>query len=398
MWRALKLIVSNRAIAVAVSALFLLGFTFAAVAPYYSIIAVHQLGLSRGQYAAIFGVSAVLSTIASLVMGHISDTTSSRKPGILLALFGGFLGFGAFALFPSLWTFFAWQFLVMPLTGTAFSQLFASVRSLSANQSDGAAINSVTRSVYALSWILTPAIVGAMVATRENVSDAVFVAAAAFLISGTLYAIYGPSSQAQPNPHAGWAGFKIAFSEVRNPKLLLRIASLAAIATIHPANAALLPLQVLQVGGTTKDVGIIAGLAAALEIPLMLLGGYLAQRIALWRLIIGAGVVHAVYLVLLGTSYSLPQVYVLTVLHAAGASIMLTLHMTYLQDQLPDRPGLGTSLLSIASVLQKLLGALVFASSGLVWGFFGAGIIGALIACAGIVGLYLLDGAKPKMV
>jgi predicted MFS family arabinose efflux permease len=398
MWRALKLIVSDRSIASAVTALFLLGFTFAAVAPYYSIIAVHQLGLSKSQYAAVFAVGAILSTIASLVMGYVSDTTASRKPGILLALFGGFLGFGCFALFPSLWTFFAWQLLVMPLTGTAFSQLFASVRSLSADKSDSAAINSVTRSVYALSWILTPAAVGALVATRENVSDAVFVAAVAFLVSGTLYAVYGPStSNTQPNPNTGWSGFKTAFSEVKNPKLLLRIASLAGIATIHPANAALLPLQVLQVGGSTTDVGIIAGLAAGLEIPLMLLGGYLAQRVALWRLIVGAGFVHAVYLVLLGSSFTLPQIYGLTILHAAGASIMLTLHMTYLQDQLPDRPGLGTSLLSIASVLQKLLGALVFASSGLAWGFFGASIVGGLIACAGMIGLYMLDRSKSEI-
>jgi hypothetical protein len=398
MWRALKLIVSDRAIATAILALFMLGFTFAAVAPYYSIIAVHQLGLSKGQYAAVFALSAVLSTIAALVIGHISDTSTSRKPGILFALFLGAVGFGGFALAPSMWTFLAWQWLVMPITGSAFGQLFASIRTLSAEKSDGAAINSVTRSVYALSWIITPGVVGAMVATRQNVSDTVFVAAGAFLLSGLLYAFLGPATpQAQANPNAGWPGFKLAFAEVKSPRLLLRIASLAAIATIHPANAALLPLQVLNVGGTTTDVGIIAGLAAALEIPLMLLGGYVAQRVALWRIIIAGGVVHAFYLVLLGSSAGLTQIYVLTLLHAAGASIMLTLHMTYLQDQLPDRPGLGTSLLSISSVLNKLLGALVFASAGFAWGMFGAAIIGGVIGLIGCAGLFLLDRSKPEI-
>jgi hypothetical protein len=392
MWRALKLISSDRAIAVSILALFLLGFTFAAVAPYYSIIAVKQIGLSEGQYAAVFGFSAVLSTIAALVLGHISDTSNSRKPGILFALFLGAVGFAAFASLPSVWTFLAWQWLVMPFTGTAFGQLFAGIRSLSADKTDGAAINSVTRSVYALSWIVTPALVGAVVATRENVSDVVYVAAAAFLLSATIYSVLGPKAlRTSPSPHSGWAGFKLAMLEVRQPRLLLRIGSLAAIATAHPANAALLPLLVLSVGGSTTDVGLIAGLAAGLEIPLMLLGGHLAQRIPLWKLIVAAGLVHVVYLLALGMVSALPQIYGLTLLHAAGASIMLTLHMTYLQNQLPDRPGLGTSLLSICSVCFKLLGAIVFASSGFAWGLQGAVIVGAVIGVVGTIGLYLLD-------
>ncbi len=398
MWRAVKLILSDRAIGAAITSLFLLGFTFAAVAPYYSIIAVLQLGLSKAEYAAIFALTAILSMIVSLVIGHISDTSNSRKPGILFALFLGAAGFASFAHFPSLWTFLAWQWLIMPFTGSAFSQLFAAVRTSSAERSDGAAINSVTRSVYALSWIITPGVVGAMVATRQNVSDTVYVAAAAFLFSGLLYTFLGPSTQQGiANPTSGLSGFTQAFTEVKNPKLLLRIASLAAIGTIHPANAALLPLQVLHIGGTTTDVGLIAGLAAGLEIPFMLLGGYLAQRIALWRLIVAAGFLHAIYLVLLGNSDGLSQIYVLTVVHAAGASIMLTLHMTYLQDQLPDRPGLGTSLLSISSVLNKLLAAVVFASASLVWGLLGATVVGGLIALTGIAGLYLLDHSKPEI-
>ncbi len=398
MWRALKLITSDRAIAAAIFALFLLGFTYAAVAPYYSIIAVRQLGLSESQYAAVFGVSAVLSTIAALALGYISDTASSRKPGILFALFLGAAGFLAFALVPSILTFLMWQWLVMPFTGTAFGQLFAAIRTMSSDKSDGAAINAVTRSVYALSWIITPGVVGAMVATRQSVSDVVFAAAISFMLSGVIYLAFGPAApQAQRNPNVGWAGFKTAMTEVRQPRLLLRIASLSAIATIHPANATLLPLLVLRVGGSTADVGLIAGIAAALEIPLMLFGGYLAQRIALWKLIVGAGLVHMFYLVLLGHATQLNHIYALTLLHACGASIMLTLHMTYLQNQLPDRPGLGTSLNSISSVIYKLLAALVFATSGLAWGLQGATVVGGVIGLLGAVGLYVLDRSQPEI-
>jgi hypothetical protein len=167
--------------------------------------------------------------------------------------------------------------------------------------------------------------------------------------------------------------------------------ALGMIATVHPANANLLPLFITHLaGGSTKDVGIISGLVAGLEIPFMLLGGYFNHRLPLWKIIIAAGLVHALYFVGLGLASSLWHIYALAVLNAAGAAILLSLHLSYVQELLPDRPGLGTSLLSISSLLYRALGALVFGSASLI-GFSGAAWFGAGLALGGCSLLYLLD-------
>ena len=85
------------------------------------------------------------------------------------------------------------------------------------------------------------------------------------------------------------------------------------------------------------------------------------------------------------------QIYALAIVNAAGAAIMLSLHLSYLQELMPDRPGLGTSLLSIGSLLNKGFGAVVFASAGTAIGFSGAAWFGVIVTVIGCALLYMLD-------
>ncbi len=76
---------------------------------------------------------------------------------------------------------------------------------------------------------------------------------------------------------------------------------------------------------------------------------------------------------------------------------MLTLHLSYLQNLLPDRPGLGTSLLSIGALVCKVIATGVFALSGTALGFSGAALVGAVIAVLGCLMLLTLDRDKPTV-
>ena len=114
----------------------------------------------------------------------------------------------------------------------------------------------------------------------------------------------------------------------------------------------------------------------------------------MWKIIIAAGLVHAAYLVGLSFVTALPHLYALAVVNAAGASIMLSLHLNYVQNLLPDRPGLSTSLLSIVGLVNRCLGALVFAVAGTSLGFAGAALAGAMLAAAGCAGIYAMDRVK----
>jgi len=336
-----------------------------------------------------------MAMVGSVIMGFMADRSPNRKRGVMVSLSIGLLGFGGFYLYPTIWTFVAFLLLVTPVSGAAYSQLFAIIRSVSNTRApeEATQINSTARAVYALSWVVVPGVVGAYIAARNTVSDGFAIAALAFLLSLVLYGAFGaPGGRAEPTSTTAWQGLKEAFGLIASKRIALRLAALAMIANAQPSNLLLLPLIIVKLpGGGTQSIGIIAGLTAALEVPLMLFGGYVASRVRLWKIIVCGGAVFALYLCLLAQSHTLMQIYALTVLNAAGNAIMLTLHLSYCQNMLPDRPGLGTSLLSIGGVICKVIAAGVFALAGTALGFSGAALVGASIVVAGCLLLFILD-------
>lgn len=395
MFSAFRHIWFDQTIRVATLTVFCVGFTYAATIPYFSLIGITQLGMSTGLYAVVSALTAFMAMIGAVGLGFLSDRSSDRKRGVMLSLSIGLLGFGGFYLFPSVWTFTAFLLFITPVSGAAYSQLFAIIRSASNTRAPAEAtqINSTARSTYALSWVVVPGLVGAYIATRKDVSDSFAIAALAFLVCIFMFGLYGkPGGRAEPSKLSTWDGLKEAFGLVFSKHIALRILALAMIASVQWVSGSLLPLVIVKMPtGDTSVVGIFAGLTAGLEVPLMLIGGVFASRYPLWKIIVAGGLVYALYLGLVGFAHNVPQVYALAILNAAGNAIMLTLHLSYLQNLLPDRPGLGTSLLSIGALVCKIIATGVFALSGTALGFSGASVVGAVIAVLGCVMLLLLD-------
>jgi MFS family permease len=394
MWQSFSTILTTSSLRIATITLFCLGFTYASTVPYLSIIGVDQLGMSTWLFSVLGVFAALAGMIGTLLLGYFSDRVQDRKKSILVVLAVGFLGFGAFAMMPAVWSFVLSLVIIYPIANSAYPQLFAVIRTQTNKfgEREAVAINSVVRAIYAGSWILVPGLVGLFIATRKNITDCYAIAAAAFLLCFIFYAVFGSSTKNEAhNSNFAWQGMKAALRLVASKRIAYRILALGMIATVHPANSNLLPLFITHLhGGSTRDVGVIAGLVAGLEIPFMLLGGYFNHRKPLWMIIVAAGLVHVFYFLGLSMATSLWHIYALAVLNAAGAAILLSLHLSYVQELLPDRPGLGTSLLSISSLLYRSLGAVVFGSADFI-GFSGAAWFGAVIAFAGCVLLYLLE-------
>jgi Major Facilitator Superfamily len=362
------------------------------------VIAVKQLDMPEQGYALIAVAMAVTGMLGGLLIGHFSDRAQDRKRLIMISLTTGFLGYGGFALWPSRSTFWFCLLVVMPVATSAYGQLFAVIRSITQEHGskEAASINSVVRSIYAASWIIVPGLVGAFIATRESTSDSFVVAAAAFGLCLFMYGVFGSSGgRAAASKQKSWDSLREAFSLVLGTRISSRLVSLALIACVYTANASILPLFILHFeGGTTSDVGILAGLVAGLEIPFMLLGGWLNRRFDTWIIIAVGGLVHAGYFVGLSFVTDIWQVYGLAIFNAAGAAIVLSLHLSYLQDLLPDRPGLGTSLMSVGGLLNKFLAAAIFALVGTAVGFSGALICAVILAVIGTIMLFALERHK----
>lgn len=397
MLEALRTVISNIGLRTATITLFCMGFTFASTNPYISVVAINELGFSAQAFGTLIFVNSLVATFGIVLIGYFSDRAKNRKHAILVSFAVGALGFGIFAIWPSVFTFLLCLMVAAPISMSAFSQLYAVIRAFTNDQGkeEAAAINSLVRSIFAGSWILVPGLVGTYVAWTGHISDAFGIAALAYFFCLGLYFIFGPNGGRIEVPEeTPLAGLKTAFKLIGSGAILSRLMSLALIGLAHPVNAALLPLIILEMdGGSTRDIGILAGLVAALEIPFMLLGGMLVKRIGILWVIIGGGILHAIYVGALTGVSSLTHIYALALLNAAGAAISLSLHISYLQDCMPSRPGLGTSLQALQTLIMRTLSAGVIAGIGLMFNFAGAL---AITTFAGFAGVALLIFANKQ--
>lgn len=371
--------------------IFFVGFTNAAILPYQALIGIRQLGLSEQAYGLLMFAAALFATLGQVVIGHLSDQAQSRKAAILASMAVGVLGFGLFWMMPSPAGLVLCLLLVAPVAGATHAQLVASVRAEAMAEVPGlmAAVNTLIRSVYAASWILAPGLVGAFIAYSGRASDAFGLAALAFLTCLALYGFFGPKLGRGLAVSSGrLAGLLLAFRLVLSGRVLRPMLALALIGVGHHLSNVMLPLLVTgRLGGTETQVGVLAGLKAGLEIPFMLLGAAFVSRWPVVYLIALGGVLHIVYLVGLTQAGAMPQVYGLAVLSAAGDAVLLALHIGYLQDLLPDRPGLGTALFSVQGLMMKGIAAGIVAGTGLLFGPTGALVLAAVLVLLGVIGI-----------
>jgi MFS family permease len=380
-----------RAVAVA---LVLLGFTYAATIPYQSIIATQQLHMGEQQFGLLIFLVGLFGTFGSLVLGYLSDISKNRKTSVLYCLAAGAIGFSAFAIWPNILTFLICMLLVYPFSGSAYGLLFGTVRSISNELDTGqsASINSAVRSFYAISWIVVPALVGAFIAITARPSDSFAIAALAFVLCFVFYWIWGPSIAGNAtSPGTALANLREASGFIFEGGRITRLSALALVNCVHPLISAAFPLILIQqLHGTTTQLGYFAGLVAALEIPIMLGVGAAVRRFPLWQVIVGGGMIHAAFLAGLSLITSLSALYFLALLNAAGNAVLLTQHLTFAQDLLPERPGLGSSLLSITNLISRAVAAVLFGAIGWIYGIQGAlwaGAIFCVVGCAGIAAL-----------
>ena len=398
MWQAILIFGRDARIRVVAVALVLLGFTYASTIPYQSIIATQQLGMSERQFGLLIFLVGLFGTTGGLVLGYLSDISRNRKTSILWCLVAGAFGFSAFALWPSFTTFLICMLLVYPFSSSAYSMLFATVRSI-ANELDAsqaASVNSAVRSFYAMSWIVVPALVGAFIAYSGRPSDGFVIGALAFVLCLIFYWRYGPN-MAGTSTSAGSAAANLreALGLILQGGRITRLAALALVNSPHPRAMSAFPLMIAhELGGSMTELGVIAGLVAFLEMPLMIGVGAAVRRFPLWQVIVAGGIIHALFLISLTLIHSTTPLYGLAFLIAAGNAVLLTQHLTFAQELLPDRPGLGSSLLSVTSLLSRAAAALLFGAIGWAYGIHGALWAGAAVCIIGCIGITMLSKQK----
>lgn len=367
--------------------MFFSGVTYAATLPYASLVGVDTLGLTPAWFASIMSIGAVLGTFVSLGLGFLSDKLRDRRLLVLLTALAGLLAHGLIFAFPAQWSFAVAMALIMPVAGACYGQCFGYIRVYYVRQDPGRADFMVTamRTVFTLAWIVVPPVAG-WVAGQFSIiyvylASSVSYGAIALIFLG-LMTIPATAVQIQAPPRPEGASLLSAFA--------LPFGTLAGLIGLIVMTAAMRILSftvslfiVSDLGGTVGDVGLYAGITAAVEAPCMILLAYLTTKLSKETLLAAAGVVMAAFIGMVSILTDISALYWLLILNGLGTAALMSVNIAYVQDAIKGRVGLSTSLMDVVAIAANLLGASAFGllTSGGDYRF--ALMVGALVSLLG---------------
>lgn len=205
-----------------------------------------------------------------------------------------------------------------------------------------------------------------------------------------LIALFMPA--APRDREAPKASFFESLSMATRPNILARVTALSLVIASSRLIAVVQPLIIVGVaGGTVKDVGLVAGACAALEIPSMLIWGALLKRLTVVQAMVAGAAIFAGFMALLGLASEPWHIYALLLPNAFGVAAILSLPLTYYQDLLQGRPGLGTSLNQISAFLSNGMSAAGFALGAALLGYSHTAWLGVAMVVVGCLWLTMLE-------
>ncbi|WP_063836018.1 sugar efflux transporter [Actinacidiphila yeochonensis] len=288
---------------------------------------------------------ALSEIVCEMVVAVMSDRIGNRRP--LLALCALLSGLGAFSFycFHNYYVLFAAVSVLLGIGSACFSQLFAFTREFAETRVLNAVFfNAALRAVTSVAWIAGPPL--AFLLISHSGFDALFLTATALYLLAALIAWrglpdlgVGDRPPPQGNPYRG-IGRRMGL--LMGAVLLLMVVS-----SIYQINIALYVTKTLHLA--TGFTGILIGLAAGLEVPVMLYLGSRAERIGKWPMVIFAACCATLFFALLPLVHTAWGLLLLQLPNAAWTAVVMSIPVTILQDHFTgERVGLASALYASA--------------------------------------------------
>jgi SET family sugar efflux transporter-like MFS transporter len=288
---------------------------------------------------------ALSEIVFEMFVAVVSDRVGNRRP--LLALCSLLSGLGTFAFFAlrDYYALFAAVAVLLGIGSSCFSQLFAFTREFAENRVMNAVFfNAALRAVTSVAWIAGPPLAFLLIARTGY--DSLFLTATALYLLAALVAWrglpdlgVGERPRQQGNPYRG-IGRRMGL--LMGAVLLLMVVN-----SVYQINIALYVTKTLHMA--TGFTGILIGLAAALEVPVMLVLGSRAERVGKWRMVILAAVCATAFFALIPVVHTTWGLLLLQLPNAAWTAVVMSIPVTILQDHFTgDRVGVASALYASA--------------------------------------------------
>ncbi|WP_141974786.1 sugar efflux transporter [Saccharothrix saharensis] len=319
----------------------LTGVGYALAGPFLSLFLIKEVQAGPVAVGAFLLISALASMVVSTLVGRLSDARAIRRTLLVVAGVSGAVGWVLFSALRNYWLLLVVAVTFWAVSSSQIPQMYAYARQLLERSGSAKAPLAMSglRMTMSIAWVGGPPL-GALLIGGGGFTWLFGVSAAIYVLAVVVALTWLP----EPGPAAP------PTREVARRSGLRREVVLAALAFVLLQGATTvgvtaMPLFVTEsLGGTTRDAGLVLGLCAALEIPLMLGFGALAMRVDHRALVLSGGAVALVYYTIMLFTQATWQVMAAQVLHAVVISAVMGVGISYFQDLAPDRPGYASTL------------------------------------------------------
>ncbi|MBY4889182.1 sugar efflux transporter [Pantoea sp. DY-15] len=330
------------------------GLSGALFIPTLSLFLAVELNVAAWKIGAFYSVNALSSIAMSLLIARYSDRVTQRRPLLLLCLFAQALNALLFIFCRDYLLLISLGSLLNACGSAAIPQLFALARQ---TRSDNA-FSAILRAQFSLAWVFGPPLAFWIV----QLAGFTWLYAVMFvlLLSVTLLAVTLPpgerlaSATPAKQPDRQPLGQNLCFLMFAT----LLVWSCSALYLIA------FPLHLAEQPTLSADwSGVLFGLAAALEIPIMLLSASMLKRWGKKTQMQAAMLCGMMFYVGIYFSKSFIPLMLLQIFNAIFIAIIATVGMFWFQDLLQHRQGMAATLYTnsmsigvlLAGVLQGII-------------------------------------------
>lgn len=351
---------------------FMVGIAGALQAPTLSLFLSREVGVQPFWVGLFYTLNAVAGIIVSLMLAKRSDNRGDRRMLILFCCAIAIANAVLFAFNRHYLTLVMAGVLLSSIASVAMPQIFALAREYADSSAREAVMfSSVMRAQLSLAWVIGPPLSFA-IALNYGFTAMFLVAAVLFLICVALIWFTLPSV---PRAETSAAVPLTDISGWKDRDMRMLFVASVFMWTCNTMYVIDMPLYISSVLGLPdKLAGLLMGIAAGLEIPVMLLAGRYVKRFGkrpMMLLAVGCGALFYLGLVFL---HGRTALMLLQLLNAVFIGIIAGIGMIWFQDLMPGRPGSATTLFTnsistgviLAGVLQGAM-AQTFGHHAVYW-------------------------------
>lgn len=321
---------------------FITGLAIAFLVPVLSIFLTDELHVRPLLVGLFFTVNAVTGIVVGQVIAHYSDRMATRKPVIIMCGMTGIIGCFLYAFVRNYEVLVSLGVFLMSVCGSITPQLYALAREYTDSENKAAVtFGTVMRAQFSLAWVVGPPIAFFIIAHFSFEKLFIGVAFLYLVCSGIIYSKLPNLPKLNQRAEIK----KIAFW--KNKPLYLIFLGSFLMWTCNSMYLITMPIYISKLlHWPQSEVGWLMGLAAGLEIPVMLLAGKYSQKVGNGVLLLISAMSAIFFYVILITCENGVLLFAAQGLNAIYIGIIAGIGMTVFQDLMPGFAGQASTLFS----------------------------------------------------